>query len=178
MADRLALINKLADIHKLSLENHCEVLKDLISVLEPESRRSRTQHIIVTSHATASSLAPIPGTELLMFRSLPQHRRIWNQCLLSNFRFEESSFIRCFVNCGHYFWYRCEFEIENGLAKCPQCAIEEAIIQEEETIERGERGNVTQTGSPSTVRRRIQSPHPRNVSSLNLPPSRGTRTNS
>lgn len=174
MADRLALINTLAEIHRLSLENHCKVLRDLIGALEPQSSRARprTQHIIVTGPSTASALAPLPGTELILFRSIPSHRRIWSNCLLSNFRFEETSFIRRFLGCGHYFWYRCDFETENGRAKCPQCAAEELIIREEqEALERGRRRDTTPSGSPSSSRRRVQSPHPRSVSSLNLLPS-------
>ena len=164
MADRLTLINTLAEIHRLSLENHCRVLRDLIAALEPDAVRggARTQHIIVTGPSTASALAPLPGTELLLFRSIPHHRRMWSHCLLSNFRFEETSFIRRFLGCGHYFWYRCDFETENGLAKCPQCTAEEAIIREEQdAMERGRRVHTTPNGSPSTTRRRVQSPHPR-----------------
>jgi hypothetical protein len=173
MTDRLSLINTLAEIHRTSLENHCRVLRDLISALDPETSRSvpRTQHIIVTGPTTASALAPLPGTELILFRSIPQHRRIWSHCLVSNFRFEQSSFIRRFLGCGHYFWYRCDFEIENGLAKCPQCAAEEAIISEEQdTMERGRRRATPPSGSPSTSRRRVQSPHPRAQPTLNFPP--------
>ena len=173
MTDRLSLINTLAEIHRTSLENHCQVLRDLISALEPQNSPSlpRTQHIIVTGPTTASALAPLPGTELILFHSLARHRRIWTHCLVSNFRFEESSFIRRFLGCGHYFWYRCDFEIENGLPKCPQCAAEEAIIREEpDTMERGRRRETTPSGSPSTARRRVQSPHPRGTPTLNLPP--------
>jgi hypothetical protein len=173
MTDRLSLINTLAEIHRTSLENHCRVLRDLIAALDPETSRSvpRTQHIIVTGPTTASALAPLPGTELILFRSIPQHRRIWSHCLVSNFRFEQSSFIRRFLGCGHYFWYRCDFEVENGFAKCPQCAAEEAIISEEQdTMERGRRRATPPSGSPSTSRRRVQSPHPRAQPTLNLPP--------
>ena len=91
MTDRLTLINTLAEIHRTSLENHCRVLRDLISALEPQSSRSltRTQHIIVTGPTTASALAPLPGTELILFRSLAQHRRIWSHCLVSYFRLKK-----------------------------------------------------------------------------------------
>lgn len=164
MADRLALINTLADIHRVNLENHCRVLRDLIAALEPQSSRARphTQHIIVTGSSSASALAPLPGTELLLFRSIPRPRRVWSNCLLSNFRFEETSFVRRFLGCGHYFWYRCDFETENGLAKCPQCTAEEAIVREEQdVVERGRGVGRTPNGPQSTSRRRVRSPHPR-----------------
>ena len=148
-ADKLALVRHLADIHKSSLENHCNIMTKLLDAIEPDrkqenkrrgsvdgsagtaSTRGRSQHIIVTGPTSASALAPLPGTELMLFRSIPTHRRLWDHCLVTNFKFEEVSFVRRFSHCGHYFWYRCDFKLENGMAQCPQCIAEENIAERE-----------------------------------------------
>ena len=120
------------DLHRKNMKNHLVLMHQMIELINKTPPDPKPQHIIITGPTTASSLAPLPGTELIIYRTIPTSRRLWDHCLATNFRFEPSTFVRLFPNCGHYFWYRHKFQIENGLAMCPQCAAEDAIVEEEQ----------------------------------------------
>lgn len=131
MPDRLSVIEAMIDVHKKSMDDHMSLMHDLVQLLNLTPPDPKPQHIIITGPTTASALAPLPGTELTIFHMIPTHRRLWDQCLATNFRFEPTSFVRLFPTCGHYFWYRHHFEMENGVAMCPQCGAEEQIVENE-----------------------------------------------
>jgi len=131
MSERWFLIRSIIDLHKKNTENHFALMHELVEVLNRNPPNPKPQQIIITGPTTASALAALPGTELTIFNMIPPRRRLWDQCLGTNYRFESTSFVRMFPNCGHYFWYRQEFEMENGIAMCPQCASEEQIVQTE-----------------------------------------------
>jgi hypothetical protein len=125
------MIRALVDLHRKNMDNHIAVMEKIITLLGSGPPEPRPQHIIITGPTTASALAPLPGTELTIFRMIPSARRLWGQCLGTNYRFEPTSFVRLFPNCGHYFWYRHQFRMENGIAMCPQCDAEEQIVIDE-----------------------------------------------
>lgn len=133
MSERLLLMRALVEMHKKNMDSHIAIMDRIITLLSADPPEPRPQHIIVTGPTTASALAPLPGTELTIYRMIPSARRIWDHCLGTNFRFEPTSFVRMFPNCGHYFWYRHQFQMENGVAVCPQCDAEEHIVLEETT---------------------------------------------
>jgi len=132
MADRLYLLRAMIDLHRKNMENHLVLMHQMIDLVQKTPPDPKPQHIIITGPTTASALAPLPGTELTIYRTIPNARRLWDHCLATNYRFEPSSFIRLFPTCGHYFWYRHNFRMEQGVAVCPQCEAEDAIVQEEE----------------------------------------------
>ncbi len=133
MAERLLLMRALVDMHKRNMDAHIVIMDKLIELLSKDPPAPQPQHIIVTGPTTASALAPLAGTELTIYRMIPSARRLWDHCLGTNYRFEPTSFVRMFPNCGHYFWYRHQFRVENGVAVCPQCDAEEHIVFEETT---------------------------------------------
>lgn len=133
MSERLLLMQTLVDMHKRNMDAHIVIMHQLIELLNKDPPAPQPQHIIVTGPTTASALAPLAGTELTIYRMIPSARRLWDHCLGSNYRFEPTSFVRMFPNCGHYFWYRHQFRMENGVAVCPQCDAEEHIVLEETT---------------------------------------------
>ena len=137
LGERLNLIQSMLDLHQKSMDNHITIMHELMEVLKYEPPEPRPQHIIITGPTSASALAPLPGTELTIFRMIPAHSRIWAHCLGTNFRFEPTSFVRRFPGCGHYFWYRHHFQMENGFAVCSQCAAEEVIAESEERLASG-----------------------------------------
>lgn len=132
MGERYHLLRSMLDLHRKNMENHLVLMHQMIDLVNKTPPDPKPQHIIITGPTTASSLAPLPGTELTIYRTIPTARRLWDHCLATNYRFEPSSFVRLFPNCGHYFWYRHNFQMEGGVAVCPQCAAEEAIVEEEQ----------------------------------------------
>jgi hypothetical protein len=127
MSERLGLIQAAMELHRSSIESHAVVMRHLIDAISVHPAEPQTQRIVVTGPTSASSFAPLPGTELTIYHMIPPHRRLWDHCLVTNYRFEPTSFVRAFPGCGHYFWYRHQFETENGVAICPQCDAEEHI---------------------------------------------------
>jgi len=132
MGERYYLLRSMLELHRKNMENHLVLMHQMIDLVNNTPPDPKPQHIIITGPTTASALAPLPGTELTIYRTIPTARRLWDHCLATNYRFEPSSFVRLFPNCGHYFWYRHNFQMEGGVALCPQCEAEEAIVEEEQ----------------------------------------------
>jgi len=170
MGERHYLLRSMIDLHRKNMENHLVLMHQMIDLVNKTPPDPKPQHIIITGPTTASALAPLPGTELTIYHTIPNARRLWDHCLATNYRFEPSSFVRLFPNCGHYFWYRHNFQMEGGVALCPQCQAEEAILEEEQRqLEQRERNVRRRRRLPSQVLADIMNDNSEEENALSTP---------